>query len=78
MTHRPKINEFNSLRTIKALSMSSRRKRERWATRERNFLILHNLLTENKLGWDEDESYWEIFEEIEDYFLDLEEGHHDP
>ena len=56
-------------------------KRLRWATHTKNFKILHDLLTnlfpqyQNDESYWDDEPYWDVFEEIEDYFLDLEENH---
>jgi len=36
--------------------------------------MLHDLMMDIYPKYQNDESYWNIFEEIEDYFLDLEEN----
>ncbi len=68
------MTKFNSLKVSNPCSKGGKRKRLRWANRSKNFIMLHDLMMDIYPKYQNDESYWNIFEEIEDYFLDLEEN----
>lgn len=48
--------------------------RKQWSVNSHNFWMLHGLLTLMMPKWEKDEPYWDIFEGIEDYIINLEKN----